>query len=78
MQPTTLKLYVHHAVRKCENGTDVIQMLLLKVLSMPTKQSTQLRPWIFVRRLDFGLKIFKKLTPDIHLSQNQTKYIVAA
>jgi len=24
MQPATLKLYVHHAVLKFENGTDVI------------------------------------------------------
>jgi len=24
MQPATLKFYVHHAVLKCENGTDVI------------------------------------------------------
>jgi len=24
MQPDTLKFYVHHAVLKCENGTDVI------------------------------------------------------
>jgi len=24
MQPATLKLYVHYAVLKCEDGTDVI------------------------------------------------------
>jgi len=24
MQPTTLKFYVHHAILKCENGTDII------------------------------------------------------
>jgi len=35
MQPATSKFYVHHAVLKCENSTDVIA----KGLGMPTKQS---------------------------------------
>jgi len=37
MQPATLKFYVHHAVVKCENGTDVIVKGAWH--NMPTKQS---------------------------------------
>jgi len=49
------------------------QMLLLKGLGMPTKQSPLLRPWMFACRLEFGLQNFKILNPDFHLYRNLFK-----
>jgi len=40
MQLATLKFYEHHAVLKCEKGTEIMS----KGLGMPFKKSPQLHP----------------------------------
>jgi len=63
MQPAAMKFYVHHAVLKCEKGTDVtVKRTWHADQTIPLVEPLRCR-------LEFGLQNFKKLNPDSHIFQ---------